>query len=317
MQIFKEDFETGTTTMGVWTSNGEVFINSTNPISGVYSAHLRANFVPLIATLARLGFSPATPLPQVIVEGLFKVVDFEIGSYFLQFFTAGSMLFSLGRGTGGASLSIYIGGLGYITVPLTTPIPFNTAFKAKAHVKIASGVGIADGEVTVWINDEVVYTNMAVDNSGYTQITSVVGGCVLGWGATSGIPYAEVMVDDFTVDDTLPPPVYHTLSIDTIQVTEVSFNLNGVTKTTPYSESLQEGTYTITMPAEVIVGTDTYRFVRWNDADTNPVKTVVLNTVISLVAEYELYTIPPPITHQLTVGSTPIQGIPFTIEKVS
>lgn len=84
--------------------------------------------------------------------------------------------------------------------------------------------------------------------------------------------------------------------------------------TTPYSTVLEEGTYTITMPAQVVAGPQTYNFVRWNDGDTNTVKTITLTSDASLTAEYALAPLP---THTLTVNSTPIQGIPFAIERVS
>ncbi|GAH65463.1 unnamed protein product, partial [marine sediment metagenome] len=55
-------------------------------------------------------------------------------------------------------------------------------------------------------------------------------------------------------------------------------------------------------------------FVRWEDETINPERTVNLMADMALIATYELA--PTPTKHLLTVDSTPIQGVPFTIEQV-
>ena len=133
--------------------------------------------------------------------------------------------------------------------------------------------------------------------------------------------YAFATRGDITILDTatflsfyVPPPT-HVLSVDSTPITGVSFNLDGETHTTPYSAELEEGTYTVTVPAQVTVDGQLYNFVSWEDGSTNPSRTINLTTDLSIIATYELAPAPP--THLLTVDSEPIKGVPFTIEKVS
>jgi hypothetical protein len=63
--------------------------------------------------------------------------------------------------------------------------------------------------------------------------------------------------------------------------------------TTPFSEQLDEGVYEISVPSIVTDTSGTYNFKQWNDGDTNPTKSVNLNTNVTLTAVYEL--VPPEI----------------------
>jgi hypothetical protein len=111
---------------------------------------------------------------------------------------------------------------------------------------------------------------------------------------------------------TLAPPAYYTLTVNSTPITGVTFIINGAEKTTPYTETLTQGTYTISMPKEVIVEGQIYYFSQWEDGSTSPERTINLNSDLTLTATYKLL-----LKHILTVDSTPIKGIPFTIEKVS
>lgn len=62
---------------------------------------------------------------------------------------------------------------------------------------------------------------------------------------------------------------------------------------TPFTESLEEGTYRITMPSNVLVVEQTYNFQQWEDGSTNPIRTVNIVTDITISANYEIV-IPPP-----------------------
>lgn len=84
---------------------------------------------------------------------------------------------------------------------------------------------------------------------------------------------------------------------------------------TPWTGSLEEGTYQVTIPESVIVGNDTYAFNRWEDGTTTLSRTISLTTDITIVAYYEKVIVPPP-THILAVQSTPIQTT-FGIERVA
>jgi hypothetical protein len=101
--------------------------------------------------------------------------------------------------------------------------------------------------------------------------------------------------------------VAHALTVDAN--IQVSFTINGASKTTPYTEVLQEGTYTVSMPSTV----EGYRFKSWEDGSTDPTRTVNLTSDLAIFATYEA--VAPPVGFTLTVDSEP-QGVPFTINNV-
>ena len=84
-----------------------------------------------------------------------------------------------------------------------------------------------------------------------------------------------------------PGPPRHTLSIKSTPV-NVSFTLNGETKTTPYSERLLEGEHVASMPGTVSIGSKNYSFARWEDGITTPTRTINLVHDIALTAIYLL-----------------------------
>lgn len=73
------------------------------------------------------------------------------------------------------------------------------------------------------------------------------------------------------------------------------------TTITPWTATLEEKTYRITMPSEVHAEGQIYRFKQWEDGDTNPVKTVTLTADTTLTATYELMETP---TYTLTLSAT-------------
>jgi len=76
----------------------------------------------------------------------------------------------------------------------------------------------------------------------------------------------------------------------------IQFSLQGVisgTFTTPWSDSLNEGPYTITMPSSVIVGGINYNFQHWEDGSTNRIRSITLDRNMLLTATY-VEAAPPP-----------------------
>jgi hypothetical protein len=77
---------------------------------------------------------------------------------------------------------------------------------------------------------------------------------------------------------------------------------------TPWTGTLDEGTYKITMPQQVQVGSNVYNFKQWEDGSTNPVRTINLTADTTITAYYALgeYTI----TISATPGGTtnPVPG---------
>jgi hypothetical protein len=78
---------------------------------------------------------------------------------------------------------------------------------------------------------------------------------------------------------------YYEFTVTSTHITGVPFTINGTQQTTPYTEWLIEGYYTLEVPK--IHGRHLWQ--RWlEDGDTNRTKTVNLNTTLQLTAVYEL-----------------------------
>jgi len=103
----------------------------------------------------------------------------------------------------------------------------------------------------------------------------------------------------------------HTLSVTSSPIIGVSFTLDGIGHTTPYSTNLNEGTHTVVMPSTITSGGTTYNFVKWEDGSSNPTRTVNLTTDMTLTAYYQAYSSP----HTLNINSSPISGVTFTINS--
>jgi len=89
----------------------------------------------------------------------------------------------------------------------------------------------------------------------------------------------------------------HELAVTSSPMTGITFTINGTPQTTPYTESLLEGSYTLEMPETH----GEYVWSHWlEDGDTNRIKTVTMNTDISLAAVF-----------------TPLDTTPSTISIVS
>ena len=104
-----------------------------------------------------------------------------------------------------------------------------------------------------------------------------------------------------------PPPPSYTLSIYS-SPTGVTFTVDGVSRTTLWSGTYTEGTsVSLVMPEVHTVGDARYYWNQWSDGNTSRSRTVIMNTNITLTA---YYTGP---YYELTVTSSPITGIQFTI----
>ena len=57
---------------------------------------------------------------------------------------------------------------------------------------------------------------------------------------------------------------------------------------TPWTGKLEEETYKITTPLQVIKGEKTYNFVQWEDGSTNPARTINLTAATTIKSAYEL-----------------------------
>jgi len=91
----------------------------------------------------------------------------------------------------------------------------------------------------------------------------------------------------------------------------ITFTVDGISYTTPWSETYSEGTpVNLEMPETYTVGDARYYWNQWSDGNTSPSRTVAMTTNIALTA----YFAGP--YYQLTITSLPITGIEFTIDGI-
>ena len=301
--IFKEDFETGTTTMPpVVTEGCSVEITPTNPINGVYSARCYISAQP---DFTNAGFMQSiSRMATIYTENLVRIDSITGALRTLIAVVGETTILNLGVDSARRLQLMYCDGVDYFTITSGTVLELGVPYKINLEVS----VGVS-GAIKVLLNKVEVtdLTLIGVDNSVAVGAKRVDVGAISGYNTE-----AVVFIDDFIISDTPLPIIYNHLSIDTTPITGVYFSLNGTEQITPYSEDLEEGSYTITMPPSVVVEGQTYLFKEWEDGVTNLQRTIDLTVDTGLTAIYELKP-----THTLTIDSTPIQGIPFTIEKVS
>ena len=105
-----------------------------------------------------------------------------------------------------------------------------------------------------------------------------------------------------------PSPPSYTLTIHS-SPSGVAFTVDNVSRATPWSGTYSENTSVgLIMPEFHTVGDARYYWNQWSDGITSRSRTVTMNTNITLTAHY---TGP---YYQLTVTSSPITGITFTID---
>lgn len=106
-------------------------------------------------------------------------------------------------------------------------------------------------------------------------------------------------------------PATKTLTINSSPVTGVPITVDGITFNTNTTATLPVGSHAVSAPATFVSGATTYAFVRWEDGTTNPVRTVNLTGDTTISATYQL------VNWNLNVSSTPITGVPITVDGVS
>jgi uncharacterized repeat protein (TIGR02543 family) len=154
----------------------------------------------------------------------------------------------------------------------------------------------ADGNYTITLPSDI-YT-LTASKTGYETHTQTVD---------LTVPTAPP--GEYTKNIALKPT--HKLTVDSEPIKGAPFTIDTKTAITPYSETLGEGTYIITMPPEI---TDpatgyTYRYagMEWDGNTTvEPSLTFTLDRDITVIAHYKL------VEQRLTVLSDPIP-VPVTI----
>ncbi|MEM2813446.1 MAG: metallophosphoesterase [Candidatus Methanomethylicia archaeon] len=82
-----------------------------------------------------------------------------------------------------------------------------------------------------------------------------------------------------------PKPKY-TLKILSSPIEGLTVTINGTTVTTPYTATLEEAKYIITIPQELTIAGKQYKFEKWSDGNTQTTRTIVLNQNQTLTIYY-------------------------------
>jgi hypothetical protein len=129
-------------------------------------------------------------------------------------------------------------------------------------------------------------------------------------------PPKPISFDETDVIQVSPKaPPTHELNISSSPISVVTFTLNGTNRTTPFSSSLEAGSYTVVMPLNVTVAGKVYSFVEWDNGITSPIRSIDLTKSTAITAYY----VAPiePSTSTITGKVTDNQGIPITNAKVT
>ena len=84
------------------------------------------------------------------------------------------------------------------------------------------------------------------------------------------------------------PTGKHTLIVAASGSGVLSFTLDGASFSTPYSELVDVGTHTITVPADFETETAVFKFQYWSDGVTTSTRTIDLQDRMIFVAQYQL-----------------------------
>jgi hypothetical protein len=116
-------------------------------------------------------------------------------------------------------------------------------------------------------------------------------------------------------EEEIPQPATYVLSASSSPLSGVSFTLDGANHTTPFSITLEEGSYTVVMPLNVTVAGKVYSFVEWDNGITSPLRSIELTKYTLITAYY----VAPIETRNSTISGkvTDNQGNPITDAKVT
>lgn len=103
---------------------------------------------------------------------------------------------------------------------------------------------------------------------------------------------------------------YYELTVGSSPIVGVAFTVNYIPQTTLYNEWLLAGSYMLEMPEIHTVGDARYHWNQWDDGKTSRSRIITISENTSLTAHYSgPY-------YELTVNSSPITGLTFTIHGV-
>ena len=192
-------------------------------------------------------------------------------------------------------------------VMITPPSPFTDDDLTGSYVFSDADEDGESGTEIRWYKDDVlqaVYNNVLTIPS---EATSVGEEWYYSVRPKDGTDFGNLAKSNVVTIQKLP---VYTLRVYS-SPSGVTFIVNGESHTTPWSGTYGQGTsVSLEMPSTHMVGEAKYFWSNWNDGETSRSRTVTLNRNISLTGQFSgPY-------YELTVNSSPITGITFTIDGV-
>jgi hypothetical protein len=186
------------------------------------------------------------------------------------------------------------------------------SFKIKAAPPTASNIHLSNPIVKPyegWVDETITITvtagNPSIETDRLTVKFTVDDSLVetrkieLAAGATTTVEFTynattegkhTFKINSISGTFTIVPTGYHTLIVNRSGggSTPLTFTLNGVSHTTPYTELLPVGEYTLSVSNIVDVGTGILEFSYWSDGVTSGTRTINLQDRTIIVATYTL-----------------------------
>jgi hypothetical protein len=186
------------------------------------------------------------------------------------------------------------------------------SFKIKAAPPTASNIHLSNPVVKPyegWVNETITITVTADNPSNETDTLTVkftvddslveTRKIELAAGATTTVEFTynattegkhAFKINSISGTFTIVSTGYHTLIVNRSGggSTPLTFTLNGVSRTTPYTELLPVGEYTLSVSNIVDVGTGILEFSYWSDGVTSGTRTINLQDRTIIVATYNL-----------------------------
>lgn len=295
MSVFEDDFESGLITEdegGKWTlasvSEGALLTLSSESFEGLYALHAEVPRTTTGWADAHLEKRFDAAYNQIVGEVEVKIKSIS-GVYvrgFLLLFGYGRILASLGVNGDRSLRLMYWDNGNFKTVISSTTLDLDRYQNVKLEA-VVDADGTGDGSLRVIVDGVAVpdLTLIGLIQDDFCSVNRIGVGAHSAWDVN-----AVILIDSVKAYTTIiPPPPTHTLSINSNPI-GISFTIKevGMSLVTPWSGVLEEGTYEVEMPSNVIVGADTYNFLQWEDATTNPIRTVNLASDFSIEASYQL-----------------------------
>jgi hypothetical protein len=243
--IFREDFETGTTSMTITTNQpgNTVEVTNVNPINGTYSA--RCHAVNVAAWSGAFLSKTISPISKAYAEVLLRLESFTPSpggavEHLLSF--SSNMFICTLRLSSDRHLCLrYLHAGEVLTIVSTKVLDLNVTYK----IGLEASVG-TNASITVTVDGVTVpeLTITGIDNSAASPISQV------GTGVESWAAEITATVDDFIIAESMVAT--HKLTVDSTPIKGVPVTVDAASVGyTPLTITVEEGTHQISVPSEV------------------------------------------------------------------